>query len=107
MKINIVSSSLYQRLVPGGCYPVMIPLNRAAVSAGLLLALLLSAGCESARHNSTGNAVMYPPARTKESQAAMSPQAALAELRVGNARFLAGKSQQRNLPARVAATASG
>jgi carbonic anhydrase len=50
---------------------------------------------------------MYPPAPTKESQAATTPQDALAELRAGNARFLAGKTQVRNLPARVRATASG
>jgi len=50
---------------------------------------------------------MYPPARTKESQAAMSPQQALAELRAGNARFVAGQTQVRNLPAKVRATASG
>src|SRR5208283_3643592 len=35
------------------------------------------------------------------------PQAALAELRAGNARFVAGQSQVRNLPAKVKATASG
>jgi carbonic anhydrase len=50
---------------------------------------------------------MYPPAPTKESQAATTPQDALAELRAGNARFVAGKTQIRNLPARVRATASG
>jgi len=50
---------------------------------------------------------MYPPAPTKESQAAMTPQAALAELRAGNARFMAGQSQVHNLPAKVRATASG
>jgi carbonic anhydrase len=50
---------------------------------------------------------MYPPAPTKESQAATTPQDALAELRAGNARFVAGKSQVRNLPAKVRATASG
>jgi carbonic anhydrase len=49
---------------------------------------------------------MYPPARTAESQTAMSPMAALDELRAGNARFVAGKSQVRNLPAKVRATAS-
>jgi carbonic anhydrase len=37
----------------------------------------------------------------------MSPKAALAELRAGNARFVAGQSQVRNLPAKVRATASG
>ncbi len=37
----------------------------------------------------------------------MSPQQALSELRAGNARFVAGKMQVRNLPAQVRATASG
>jgi carbonic anhydrase len=50
---------------------------------------------------------MFPPVRTKQSQAAMSPEAALAELRAGNARFVAGASQVRNLPAKVRATGSG
>ncbi len=49
---------------------------------------------------------MFPPARTKEEQAAMTPQQALAELEAGNARFVAGRSQVRNLPAKVRATAS-
>lgn len=50
---------------------------------------------------------MYPPARTKQSQSAMTPAAALEELRSGNARFVAGRSQVRNLRAKVQATASG
>jgi carbonic anhydrase len=50
---------------------------------------------------------MYPPAWTKESQAALSPEQALAELRAGNARFAAGQTQVRDLPAKVRATASG
>jgi carbonic anhydrase len=37
----------------------------------------------------------------------MTPEEALAELRAGNGRFLAGKSQVRNLPAKARATASG
>jgi carbonic anhydrase len=45
--------------------------------------------------------------QTKESQAAMTPQQALAELREGNARFVAGMSRVRNLPAQVKATAAG
>jgi carbonic anhydrase len=51
--------------------------------------------------------MMYPPAWTKESQAAMTPEGALAELRAGNARFVTGKTQVRNLPAKVRATAAG
>src|SRR5215472_16242150 len=63
----------------------------------------LAAGC----HTNPAASTTYPPAPTKESQAATTPQDALAELRAGNARFLAGKSQVHNLPARVRATASG
>ena len=37
----------------------------------------------------------------------MSPQAAMDGLRAGNARFVAGQSQVRNLPAKVRPTASG
>ncbi len=44
---------------------------------------------------------------TKASQAAMTPQQALAELKAGNARFVAGHPLKRNLPADVKATASG
>ena len=45
--------------------------------------------------------------QTKASQAAMTPQAALAELEAGNARFVAGRPLLRNYPAQVKATASG
>jgi carbonic anhydrase len=37
----------------------------------------------------------------------MSPQDALAKLRAGNARFVAGQSRARNLPAEVRGTAAG
>jgi len=50
---------------------------------------------------------MRPRERTQEAQAAMSPQDALAKLRAGNARFVAGQSRARNLPAEVRATAGG
>jgi carbonic anhydrase len=45
--------------------------------------------------------------QTKASQAAMTPQQALAELKAGNERFVAGKSLHRDFPAQVKATASG
>src|SRR5215471_15085274 len=83
--------------------------------SSLITALLCATGCQSSTEsgsktvqNSTAReAAMYPPAPTKESQAAVSPQQALAELRAGNARFVSGHSQVRNLPAKVRATASG
>jgi carbonic anhydrase len=73
--------------------------------SGLLPALLFAAGCQSSREYA--NTTVYAPVQTKESQAAMSPQQALAELRAGNARFVAGRTQARNLPANARATASG
>ena len=48
-----------------------------------------------------------PAVQTKEGQAALTPAEALSLLREGNARFTAGQSKTRNLPAKVAATASG
>jgi carbonic anhydrase len=56
---------------------------------------------------STSPAAASPRVQTKESQAAMTPAAALEELRAGNARFVAGQSKVRNLPAKVRATAAG
>jgi carbonic anhydrase len=46
-----------------------------------------------------------PP--TKATQAAMTPESALAELKVGNARFVSGHLLKRDFPADVKATASG
>jgi carbonic anhydrase len=88
-------------------------LHLSLSSAGLAAALLLAPGCQNPEHvqNTTptpaavaGTAVAPP---TKESQAAMTPQQALAELRAGNARFVAGQPLHRNLRAEVKATASG
>jgi len=45
--------------------------------------------------------------QTKESQAAMTPAAALARLREGNARFVSGQRKPRDWNAKVIATASG
>ena len=80
-------------------------LNRLLLAGGLL-ALLFAPSCQIS--NSAGSsAAKDPPVRTKEEQAAMTPQQALAELKAGNARFAAGRSQVCNLPAKVRATASG
>lgn len=88
-------------------------LSPLSVMFGLLAALLLGGGCQSS--NQAGNTSpqanpadtgMHPPARTQERQAALSPQDALAKLRAGNARFVAGQTQVRNLPAKVRATAA-
>src|SRR5580698_1057721 len=100
MNMNALMSTTHQ----GDCHRVLRVLklarnasNRLLLTSGLLLALLFAPGCQTS--NSTGaKAAMFPPARTKEEQAAMTPQQALAELEAGNARFVAGRSQVRNLP---------
>ena len=86
----------------------------ALAGSSLVVALLVATGCQSSMkgggnygQGSVGADAMYPPAPTRESQAAMSPQEALAQLRAGNARFVAGKTEVRNLAAKVRATASG
>jgi carbonic anhydrase len=48
-----------------------------------------------------------PEVQTKESQAAMTPAAAIERLAEGNRRFVANATKQRDWPAKVAATASG
>jgi carbonic anhydrase len=89
------------------------PSNRLSLLIGLAAALLLAAGCQSPKRTccpmsattcTAGAAVVQP---TKESQAAMTPQSALAELKAGNARFVAGHPLARNLPADVKATTAG
>jgi len=94
----------------------------AVVTVGLLVA-----GCESSKNTKvaggtgaastttstsamsgagagSGGGVSVP---TKESQAAMTPQAALEQLRAGNSRFVSGHPLKRDLPSEVRATASG
>lgn len=56
---------------------------------------------------SAAYAIVAPPPPKKETQAAMTPQQALAQLRDGNARFVSGQSLVRNYPAQVKATAAG
>jgi len=90
-------------------------MNRLALAgSSLVVAVLAATGCQSSVGTGGSHAAgpggadtMYPPAWTRESQAAMTPERALAELRAGNARFVAGRTQVRNLPATVRATASG
>ncbi len=72
------------------------------LAAWLLTATLLVAGCQSTRES-----VAMARPTSKELQAGMTPQSALAELKVGNARFVAGQPLHRNLPADVKASASG
>jgi carbonic anhydrase len=93
-----------------------IKLDYPFVTVCVGVALFLAAGSQSSKsadakpiEKSTGNGNAAPSVsvQTKESQTAMTPAAALAQLREGNARFVAGTSRVRNLPAKVRATASG
>jgi carbonic anhydrase len=74
--------------------------------SGLAAVLFLSAACQSTTHHSTADAAMPSHIRTEESQAAMSPDAALAELRAGNARFVAGQSHAHDFATEVRATSA-
>jgi carbonic anhydrase len=86
-------------------------LNLSGLFASLAAAAFITAGCQSSNQScctmpaSTGAAVAQ--VQTKASQTAMTPQRALAELKAGNARFVAGTPLHRDLPAQVAATAGG
>jgi carbonic anhydrase len=93
------------------------PMNRHLWFAGLALAFSIATGCQSSKNSQDAaccsmpasaaavSAAAAPP--TKESQTAMTPQSALAELKAGNARFVAGHPLVRNQPADVKTTASG
>ncbi len=69
----------------------------ALVGAGAVSALALSAG-------SAGAAPHAAAARTRESQAAMTPEQALQKLKDGNERFIQGKMIERDLLQQVKAT---
>jgi carbonic anhydrase len=81
-------------------------LNRPAFIAALAAVTLFSGGCQSPRQT-PAVASTVSSARTKELQAAMTPQQALAELRAGNARFVSGRPLVRDAAAEIKATASG
>jgi carbonic anhydrase len=76
---------------------------------GLASIAMLAAGCESSRKGtsaaSAAASMVSPP--TQQTQAAATPQSALAELKAGNARFVAGTPINRNTREDVKATASG
>ena len=67
---------------------------------------MMATGCHMHRHHHAAGAMAGPPP-TKASQAALTPEKALAELKAGNARFVAGHPLHRDLKAEVKATASG
>jgi carbonic anhydrase len=70
-------------------------MSRSSSRAALVLSLLLPA------------VTALGQVQTKESQAAMTPSKALDALKAGNARFVQGKGERRDLKAQVDATASG
>lgn len=83
--------------------------NRAgrAIGLPLLVMALLAAGCKSTAIPAGGTMSPTASPPTKEMQAAMTPDSALAELKAGNARFVAGQPVHRDAPADVKASASG
>src|SRR5688572_21632478 len=83
-----------------------MPASRIGITSALMLASALLGGCHSSP-DSGGSGEKALAVQTKESQAAMTPQDALETLRAGNARFVAGQRQRRDLQAKVRATASG
>jgi carbonic anhydrase len=84
-------------------------LSRISSFTVLAATALLVAGCQSEKNSVSGSAMAVDAATppTKSTQAAMTPESALAELKAGNARFVAGHPLKRDLPADVKATASG
>jgi carbonic anhydrase len=82
--------------------------NRTTLFSTLLVTTLIASSCVSSRQaNSTQPPIAgtFPP--TKEIQAAMTPQQALAELKAGNERFVAGHPRVRDPLAAVKTSASG
>ena len=69
--------------------------------------IIALAACAIALSPVTAAALSPAGTQTAESQAALTPDAALALLREGNQRFVSGKMMERDLQAQVAATAGG
>lgn len=78
-----------------------------AIGLPMLVMALFAAGCKSTGNASGGTMTPAASPPTKEMQAAMTPDAALAELKAGNARFVAGQPVHRDAPTDVKASASG
>jgi carbonic anhydrase len=90
------------------------PSIRFELFFSLAIAALVAVGCQSSNHASgtmpmsaAVTVTTVSSVQTKDSQAAMTPAQALAELKAGNERFVAGKSLHRDFPAQVKATAGG
>ena len=90
-----------------------ISLRRYASPASLIALLALAPAVHSPIYGQTSTSAAPPSASsaaippTKETQTAMTPDSALAELKAGNARFVAGQPAKRDPTADVKATASG
>jgi carbonic anhydrase len=84
-----------------------ISINRLSLFLGLIPAALLVAGCQCPNQKSVADSVVTASPPTRESQAAMTPGQALAELKAGNARFASGHPLARNFTADIKSTASG
>jgi carbonic anhydrase len=80
--------------------------KRPVLFASLILAAFVVTGCQSSRSGFPLSAASYSPT-TKESQAAMTPQQAIAELKAGNERFVSGHPRPRDPLADVKTAASG
>jgi carbonic anhydrase len=87
--------------------------NHSELFVVLFAAVLAVTGCQNSNQSCCSmpgcmaGAVAVSAVQTKDSQSAMTPASALAELQAGNARFVAGKPLKRDLPAQVTATAGG
>ena len=81
--------------------------DRLAAALLVAAAFLFAGGCESTHDLGSPPLATGVSAPTKERQAAMTPESALAELKAGNARFASGHPMHRDMQADVKATASG
>lgn len=83
--------------------------NRAGRVIGfpLLTIALLAASLHAAKNSAADTIAPGASPPTKETQSAMTPESALAELKAGNARFVTGQPLHRDARADVKATASG
>jgi len=79
-------------------------MKRSIAAVWVIWSACVVTGCQTSPPHETTTAL---PVQTKESQSAMTPEEALARLRDGNARFVAGKPLTRDLPSEVRATAAG
>src|SRR5690242_9780592 len=87
--------------------PTLECLNQTFLRICRAWVLLAAATILAAGHQSLAQSQPPVQVQSKESQSAMSPADALAKLREGNARFVAGQSKARNLPAKVLTTSEG